>query len=397
MGVQEIELGEGSGGKKGRIEYDHIDDKKDLHPSRYLRNKNKMTRCGMLVLLIACTSSVLIGTAIGIHIKYVDSLGYLKAKPVSSTGHAFHTSFLVVGNMGEVDGEDYTIQEEVGREMAYVGALLKPDFVVSAGDNFLPSGLKEPADPRFNTTFTSVYAKWPSLQVDWYAVLGEHDYGEGNTNANGLDESSPLHQMTSLNGENLGPYWKCCGGRRVGFVVKQHKDLDLFFVDTSPLVHKYYNKPWAAYQGGILAERPKQDAQLDLLESQLEQSKASWKIVVGHHPIRSNGLSGDTPELERLREILKRHGVCIYLSAHDLALQDIEDEDKGHLHYVGSGTGGAAQVDKRGLCCNKPKYFAAEPGFVTIALSKMELRVQFWAREAKLLHEYEINRLKMNR
>ena len=57
MGVQEIELGEGSGGKKGRIEYDLIDDEKDLHPSRHLRNRNKMTRCGMLVLLIACTSS----------------------------------------------------------------------------------------------------------------------------------------------------------------------------------------------------------------------------------------------------------------------------------------------------------------------------------------------------
>lgn len=36
------------------------------------------------------------------------------------------------------------------------------------------------------------------------------------------------------------------------------------------------------------------------LEAALSESRASWKLVVGHHPVRSNGIEhGGTPELRR--------------------------------------------------------------------------------------------------
>ena len=44
------------------------------------------------------------------------------------------------------------------------------------------------------------------------------------------------------------------------------------------------------------------------LETELAASKASWKVVVGHHPVRSNGGEhGDTPEL---RGALQLDGFC---------------------------------------------------------------------------------------
>ena len=44
------------------------------------------------------------------------------------------------------------------------------------------------------------------------------------------------------------------------------------------------------------------------LEEALLESTASWKIVVGHHTIRSVGHHGDTPELvEKLVPLLKVH------------------------------------------------------------------------------------------
>ncbi|GFH10135.1 uncharacterized protein HaLaN_05395, partial [Haematococcus lacustris] len=39
------------------------------------------------------------------------------------------------------------------------------------------SGLRGPEDPFFTQTFTDVYTD-DSLMVPWYAVLGNHDYGE---------------------------------------------------------------------------------------------------------------------------------------------------------------------------------------------------------------------------
>lgn len=41
-------------------------------------------------------------------------------------------------------------------------------------------------------------------------------------------------------------------------------------------------------------------ASLAELEAALAESAAGWKLVVGHHPVRSNGVEhGDTPELQR--------------------------------------------------------------------------------------------------
>ena len=399
-------------GRRGRPEYDLVDNKKDLQPGP--TRKDHITRCGQLVMLLACASSILIGTSIGVHIKYVESLGYLKAKPESSSGRSFQTNFLVVGDWGvdpEKGAADADTRAEVAREMAYVGAILRPDFVVSTGDHVF-HGLSSKTDPVFNETFTQVYPEYPSLQVDWYSVLGEHDYGFGNDNANGLKESSPLYQMTSYNAENLPGNWVCCGGRPEGFSVKQHENLDLYFLDTgergeahffleffltlfpppAPFVHKYYGKPWSDFEGGITSQKARVQAQVDALEGHLEQSSARWKVVVGHHPVLSNGLKGDTPELQRLRSIFKRHGVDLYLSGHDYTLQDIQDEEKPGLHYVTSGSGGAAQDEKKGLCCNKVRYFGAVPGFVAVSVSSFEARVQFWGRKATLLHELELKR-----
>ncbi len=48
--------------------------------------------------------------------------------------------------------------------------------------------------------------------------------------------------------------------------------------------------------GGLLEQSWR--ANLAELEADLAASRAGWKVVVGHHPVRSNGEEhGDTPEL----------------------------------------------------------------------------------------------------
>lgn len=65
------------------------------------------------------------------------------------------------------------------------------------------------------------------------------------------------------------------------------------------------------------------------LEEALRKSSAKWKIVIGHHAIRSAGHHGDTPELVRhLLPILKAHNVDMYMNGHDHCLQHISSLDR---------------------------------------------------------------------
>ncbi|MBA0798520.1 hypothetical protein Gohar_009105 [Gossypium harknessii] len=77
------------------------------------------------------------------------------------------------------------------------------------------------------------------------------------------------------------------------------KMAEIFFVDTTPFVANYFIDPkdhvydWKGisprlhYINNLLLE----------LESGLRESTAKWKIVVGHHTIKSAGHHGNTHEL----------------------------------------------------------------------------------------------------
>lgn len=86
---------------------------------------------------------------------------------------------------------------------------------------------------------------------------------------------------------------------------------ELFFMDTSPFVLKYQQRPWARFHGvqppphfqpakpicaavtgGVLSQS--WESQLRELETRLARSQAVWKVLVAHHPVRSNGEHGDT-------------------------------------------------------------------------------------------------------
>ena len=56
----------------------------------------------------------------------------------------------------------------------------------------------------------------------------------------------------------------------------------------------------SAPAGGLTSQDP--GAQLGRLRQKLRASEAPWKIVIGHHPPRSNGHHGNTEELAELLE-----------------------------------------------------------------------------------------------
>lgn len=65
--------------------------------------------------------------------------------------------------------------------------------------------------------------------------------------------------------------------------------------------------------GGLLSQS--WAAQLAELETSLAKSDADWKIVVGHHPVISNGKHGGTEELQQhLQPLLEEYGVQVRCS-----------------------------------------------------------------------------------
>jgi len=262
-------------------------------------------------------------------------------------------SFLVLGDWGR-DG--HPRQRDVAREMARAAERLEARFVISTGDNFYPNGVSSVSAPGWKKSFEDVYTQ-PALQVPWYVVLGNHDY-RGDSQAE-LD-----YAKKSKRWRMPGRYWahreKLPGGGVAEF----------FFLDTSPFAEHYgrerHKYPQLAAQD--------EDAQLRWLERALRESRAEWRIVVGHHPVYSEGSAhGNTVELiKRLKPLLERYGVQLYLNGHDHDLQHIVV--KG-IHYVTSGAGSTTRSTNHGR--NTKFSLGKTSGFVSVSMTADSLTARF--------------------
>jgi acid phosphatase len=84
------------------------------------------------------------------------------------------------------------------------------------------------------------------------------------------------------------------------------------------------------------------------LDRSLKQSKATWKVVYGHHPVFSSGLHGSSSYLGKtLKPILERNNVDLYLSGHDHNYERFAPVNG--VTYIVTGGGGASLREFRGV------------------------------------------------
>ncbi|KAL6842901.1 hypothetical protein ACP4OV_027214 [Aristida adscensionis] len=253
-------------------------------------------------------------------------------------------------------------QSLVAEQMGIIGEKMDIDFVVNVGDNFYDDGLTGVDDKAFEESFTDIYTA-KSLQKPWYTILGNHDY-----RGDALAQLSPVLRK-------LDSRWICMKS----FVVNADV-ADFFFVDTTPFVLQYWNNPKnRTYDWRGVAPRETYIANLlKDVDIALKQSKATWKIVVGHHAIRSVSEHGDTEELlQQLLPVLKDNGVDLYINGHDHCLEHISSRDSP-LQYLTSGGGSKAW---RGIFkpnSDKLEFFYDGQGFMSLRLTKAEARLAFY-------------------
>lgn len=163
------------------------------------------------------------------------------------------------------------------------------------------------------------------------------------------------------------------------------------FIDTNikSLSGSTTNKDGTITQRNCLTP-DEETAQWSWLKDELAKPRSPFTIVVGHHPVYSNGQHGDSKELvAKLAPMLQSAGVQLYLCGHDHDLQHLELEGQ-KTSFVLSGGGGARvrelKNDKRKMPFGTPVY-----GFSHLQINAQRLIVRHMDANAKQIHAFEKN------
>lgn len=212
-------------------------------------------------------------------------------------------SLLVVGDTGK----DTSRRTDVVEAMARHAAWSKPDAVMLLGDNFYEDGVESVDDPRFDSDFESLFDV-ESFDLPFYACLGNHDvHGDADAQVQYTDRSDRW-QMPAR-------YFRST--RMAGKAI-----IDCFVLDTNTM----------------LVDSPEADEQMKWFRKELSESRADYKIVVGHHPALTGGQHKVAHRIGReLPPVFDEFAVDLYLSGHDHDLQLLQSEG-GWLQVV-SGAG----------------------------------------------------------
>jgi tartrate-resistant acid phosphatase type 5 len=276
------------------------------------------------------------------------------AMPRAAGAASAALNFLVVGDWGR-DGTNH--QREVAQQMGKAAKKFGSHHVISVGDNFYENGVQSASDPQWRSSFDEIYTA-QSLQIPWYVALGNHDY-------RGVPEAQVDYAKTSDRWRMPSRYYKVAGSD----IGAPH--VDMFVIDTSPLVHQYRDNVHSVIAENVASQDV--PAQLRWLDEQLAASTAPWKLVVGHHTLHSGGSAhGDTPEVVQLIEpLLQKHHVQAYINGHDHDLQHIR---RGGVDYVCCGAGSEVrpvQAIEGTLFC------AARSGFAAMRSDPDSLSMEF--------------------
>lgn len=189
--------------------------------------------------------------------------------------------FVVMGDVGEGNDD----QRAVAAQIDTFCATERCDFVILLGDNIYDAGVESVTDDQWRTKFEEPYA---DLELPFYAVLGNHDYGgvigvcplcsEQGGLGNQFDRG-PIEVEYTMHSEKWtmpATHYTFQLGN-VGFVMLDTNSI--LWDDTT-------NGDQLAWYRGAVAD--------------LRAAGAEWIVAAGHHPYLSNGAHGNAGTYESI-------------------------------------------------------------------------------------------------
>lgn len=277
-------------------------------------------------------------------------------------------NFIVANDLGR---NGYYDQKMIAEEMGTLAENVDIEFVAAAGDVHHFEGVASVDDPLWMTNYELIYSH-PELMLDWYPILGNHEY-RGNTQAV-LDYGTVSRRWVMSDRY----YAK-------SFEVDDTTSMTVVFVDTTPLIDKYHKESEDKYRD-VAAQNIEE--QLAWIDSTLMASDDTWKIVIGHHPIYADTDKDDEERInmqERLDPILRRNGVDMYICGHIHNFQHIRPADSD-IDYV-VNTSGSLSRDVKPV--EGTVFCSSATGFSVVSAAGDKLVLYMLDKNGNVIHTVE--------
>lgn len=242
-----------------------------------------------------------------------------------------------------------------------------PKCVIAAGDIHHFNGVASVSDPLWTTNYENIYSH-PELMIDWFPVLGNHEY-RGNTQAV-LD----YHQISRR--------WMMPSRYFSKVFKKKGLSLRVVFIDTTPLINRYRT------DADIYPDACKQNEneQLQWLDETLRNAHEDWVIVVGHHPIYAQTTKSEEERNDMQKKVMpilhKYKNVAIYACGHIHNFQHIRKKADNIDYVVNS----SASLSRKVTPTDGTQFCSPEPGFSIISATASQLNLHMIDKEGKVLY-----------
>jgi len=272
-------------------------------------------------------------------------------------------NFYVANDLGR---NGYYDQKPIAELMGTMAEEIGPEFVLATGDIHHFEGVRSVSDPLWMTNYELIYSH-PELMIDWFPVLGNHEY-RGNTQA-------------VMDYSNVSRRWTMPSRYYTKVFKEEGTNVRIVWVDTAPLIDKYRE------ESDTYPDACKQDMnkQLAWIDSVLTVSKEDWVIVAGHHPVYAETPKDESERSnlqERLDPILRRHKVDLYICGHIHNFQHIRRPDSSIDYVVNS----AGSLSRKVKSTEGTVFCSGEPGFSVCSVSKQEFNLYLIDKTGTILH-----------
>ena len=282
--------------------------------------------------------------------------------------------FILLGDMGSGEKDQYKVAEAMYEK---INEMNKKDiFVCGLGDNIYEDGCYSLEDEQFKTKFEIPYEKI-SNNVKFYMVLGNHDYGYNLD----LTNNSQVQVDYGILSQKKGMKWVMPSK----YYTFKKKNVQFFMMDTN-----------FDFMNESSIER-----QYQFLKEEINKSKKPWKILIGHHTLRSVGGNGNAkdeqPKMEKFfQRLLSECELDFYICGHDHNKQVIQTNIGGkNISLIVCGTGGK-EYHKETHYNNVKKgeldFVSSNLGYGLCECSKKDMIVHFLDSENKQEFKYKLSK-----
>ncbi|MDR0659055.1 MAG: metallophosphoesterase [Mediterranea sp.] len=272
-------------------------------------------------------------------------------------------NFYVANDLGR---NGYYSQKPIAERMGEMAEKIGPEFVIAAGDVHHFDGVQSVNDPLWMTNYELIY-KHPELMINWYAILGNHEY-RGSTQA-------------VLDYANVSRRWLMPDRYYTKVFDEEGVTVRVVWLDTTPLIDKYRNDS-VQYPDACRQDMQKQLAWVD---SVLSTKREDWIIVVGHHPIYAQTSKEDSERgdlQKRLDPVLRRHNVDMYMCGHIHNFQYIRVPGS-NIDYVVNTSASLSRAVKP---TEGTRFCNGDPGFSVCSVDKEHLKLYMINEKGDVVH-----------